>query len=173
MWSSKAFAGIVLGLSLLLAGCGFQPLYGQHQAAVGNDLAAVRVLPIEGRPGQTLRNHLIDATAGADVPKLYELKVILDKAQTTQLLRRDDTASRAETTLTARYELIFLGDGTQKGKRLLTDNATARAAYNMFDGQYASVVAERDSEDRAARMLAEQIRQAVAVVLARRNGRGE
>jgi LPS-assembly lipoprotein len=56
---SLLFAGI--GLTAILSGCGFKPLYG---TAGGRDipaeLAKVEILPISDRSGQILRNGLID-----------------------------------------------------------------------------------------------------------------
>ena len=60
MWWSRRFAATVL--LALLAGCGFEPLYGlsgRSEPSVVAALAGVHVAPIPDRIGQQLRNDLL------------------------------------------------------------------------------------------------------------------
>jgi LPS-assembly lipoprotein len=54
-------AASVIFLVAGLAGCGFEPLYGERKdVSVVGELAAVRIAPIPDRAGQILRNFLLD-----------------------------------------------------------------------------------------------------------------
>ena len=59
LWS-KSLA--VIAVAILLAGCGFRPLYGTigEDLPVTTQLAQIRIAAIPDRIGQKLRNFLLD-----------------------------------------------------------------------------------------------------------------
>src|SRR6202000_1223226 len=69
----------VIAGCVLLAGCGFHPMYGHSLAPA---LASIYVEPIAERDGYELRNSLIDAlqSDGDKAGKLYNLKVTLNES---------------------------------------------------------------------------------------------
>jgi LPS-assembly lipoprotein len=155
-----------------LAGCGFQPVYGPYSAApvVNEDMAAIRVATIEDRMGQQLRLLLEERLQGGRPPikPSYTLTVKTSTGYTDSGIRRDDTATRARVTVEASYT-VHARD--QEGI-LTSGRARSIAAYDLLEANYASVIAERDAQNQAAREIADQIvAQVASYFTARRNGR--
>ena len=146
----------------LLGGCGFRSLYARR-GAVPEELKRIRILSIGDRIGQILRNTLMDRMTPHGVPEAprYALSVTLETLDKKLSLRKDNTPSRTNRTVTAKYHLQDL---EQKGSpSVLANTAQAVVRYNILEAQYATVVAERDAEGRAARFLADEIVNRLAV----------
>lgn len=163
----RAAAALALGLAVLLAGCGFEPLYGKRQGERGTtaDLAAVEVGPIPDRLGQQVRNRLLDLLTprgGRERPR-YRLDVLLKQEKTGVLVESDDTASRINLTLSADFALIDL----QSRQRIFDGRTRTIAAYNITRADYANLVAERDATRRAAESVADEITDRIAVFFKR------
>lgn len=161
-WSRTAAALLLLAL----AGCGFRPLYGETgpESPADERLAAVAVEPIEERMGQLLRNALLLrlTPAGEPARPFYRLSVDLDRRVTRFAYRQDETPTRARMSVVAAY---LLNDGGA-GKPLTAGTARAIVSWDLRDANYATVTAERDAEDRAARLLAEAIKTRLGVYFA-------
>jgi LPS-assembly lipoprotein len=152
------------------AGCGFQPLYGTaglNGSPVGTDLAAIYVEPISERSGYELRNYLLDllnARPRSDGAR-YRLKVVLSEETEGVAIRPNATITRYNYRLNAHYQLFPIGQTAPEK----SGNARSLTAYNVALSPYATVTAERDAKDRAARDAAERIRTELAVYF---RGRG-
>ena len=150
----------------VLGGCGFRPLYGRNsvsgRAEVRDALAGLRVRSIPDRQGQRLRQILREklATSGAASP--YELDVKLSQQVQELGVRRDSTTSRANVIFTAALTVL------ESGQRVFTDNVQAIVSYNILDDQYATVASQSDAEDRALRMVGDDIKTRLAVYFDRR-----
>jgi LPS-assembly lipoprotein len=143
-------AGLAMGL--VLAACGFHPMYGR--SSLEPQLASIYVEPIAERDGYELRNTLIDLlqTDGESAGKAYRLKVTLNESSQGIELQNDTTISRYNNTLNVRYTLTdasgnVLTSGTQK----------EMSAYNVVQSPYATLVAAQDSTKRAAQDMAQRI----------------
>lgn len=152
------------GLAGGLTGCGFRPLYGRGPAedALRAELATVAVARIPERSGQLLRNALERRLerAGGGRPKLYTLSVALEERIEELGVERDNTAARANLYMTARFVLA------RDGRRLLSGTSQSIAAYNILAQPYATVISQKDSRERAAEQLAEDIVRRLAVFFA-------
>lgn len=150
-----------------VAGCGFRPLYGRHEDNYGNavsdQLALVRITPIGDRAGLLLRNHLFDRMTprGSPSAPLYELEVTLSNASQSVILRKDATATRANLTLSASFNLTTLGSGTPV--TVMSDMARSVVSYDILDAQFATVSAEKNAQERAVHELASDIVNRLAV----------
>lgn len=140
--------------AVLLGACGFQPLYGSG-AATAPALKAVRVAEIPGRAGFALRNSLIrELRIDGEEPARHELRIRLEESAEGLAIQRDDTITRYNYRLAARYQLVSIAD-----ESVLTEGqAVGIAAYNVVDSQFATLIARRDVETRAARDIATDIR---------------
>jgi LPS-assembly lipoprotein len=157
--------------SLLIAGCGFRPLYGTGDTGagqgVGTELASIYVEPLSERVGYELRNNLLDLmnaqsrTEGA----AYRLKLNLREELTGVAIRPNASITRYNYTLIVHYDLLPAG----KSDPAHSGNARSLAAYNVALSPYATVTAERDAKDRAARDIAERIRTELAVYFRQRS----
>ncbi len=163
----RAGAAAVILVLASLAGCGFQPLYAPSQdddnPAVDN-LAATRILPLRDRLGQQLHNLLRDRLNPGGQPSMpaYLLEVELSKRITELGIRKDETATRANLTMTARFKL----HDVESKAVLLRSRSVSVNSYNILDALYATTVAEDDAVRRALRELADDIRLRLAVYFA-------
>ncbi|MFA7431079.1 MAG: LPS assembly lipoprotein LptE [Rhodospirillaceae bacterium] len=153
---------------VVLSGCGFRPLYGKHSDAPGlaAELATVAVAPMPDRSGQLLRNAIEQRLerAGAGQAKVYTLVIDLVETGGSLGLGKDATSSRSSLALTTTFEL------RRDGKVLFSGASAYTAAYNMLEEQYATIISERDSRDRAVNQIADDITRRLAVFLGNRPG---
>ncbi|MEM7398010.1 MAG: hypothetical protein AAF354_03615 [Pseudomonadota bacterium] len=172
MWSrSRAFVALAVAAlaGLLLAGCGFQPLYGTNSttasgARLTEAMAAVDVQPIPGRVGQKVRNELIFANTGGGqaAPPRYKLSIALKERDIQQLVQVTGSAQGQVYQLQATYKLTDIASGRviHEGK------AISRAPYTRFQEVFANVRARYDAEDRAAKTVSDSIKSQLASYLA-------
>jgi LPS-assembly lipoprotein len=137
--------------AVLLAGCGFHPMYG---STLEPQLTAIYVEPIAERDGYELRNQLIDLlhSDGSKAGKRYILKVTLNETSQGIALRNDATITRYNQTLDAHYVLT-----DARGTVLTEGDQTNLSAYNVAGSPYATLAAAQDSSKRAAQDIAERI----------------
>ena len=135
----------------VLAGCGFQPMYGP---GLSPQLSSIYVEPIAERDGYELRNTLIDAlhSDGDKAGKLYSLKVTLNENSQGIALQNDATITRYNNLLVAHYALSDM-----RGNVLTTGSQTELSAYNVVQSPYATLTAQQDASKRAAQDVAERI----------------
>ncbi len=127
-------------------------------------LAATRIQPISGRTGQQLHNLLRDRLnpRGQSTTPAYLLDINVSKSITELGVRKDETATRANLTMTATFTLR----SAETNKALLSSKAIAVSSYNILDALYATTVAENDAVKRSLRELADEIRLRLAVYFA-------
>jgi LPS-assembly lipoprotein len=156
-----------LSLTLLLAGCGLQPLYsGGGGGPVAQSLRSVAVAPIEGRSGWLVRTALEDRLGvPAGGAAAYRLEVVLDDDITGFGIRSDDAVTRERRTLRARYRLVDAAKGTV----VLDATAASDAGIDVVGSEYATVAAEQTALERLSKEIADQIVTRVALY-ARRSG---
>jgi LPS-assembly lipoprotein len=162
-----------LALAGLAAGC-FQPLYGDRDmvggAGLGNKLAGVDVLPIRtpngtplARIGVNVRNDLMyDLTGGgsASAPT-HRLEITLNIRQLQVIV--DINTARPDVQnfgIDANYTLTDL----RTGKKVITGQTFSRVSYNIPGQQqrFAGARGLRDAEDRAAKVIADNIKSRLA-----------
>ena len=143
---------------LLLTGCGFSPIYGNHGGATDTPVAKalndVQIANIPDREGQFLRNHLIDRLYfnGRPTQPQARLEVALTHYTRDFGILENATASRAEWNQTAQYTLKALD-----GRTLLTGRAKSAVGYSKLNAQYGALAAEQTAQERALREIGEQI----------------
>jgi LPS-assembly lipoprotein len=173
---TKKMTRIVAALALagLTAGC-FQPLYGDRalvgsSSGVGAKLGDVDIAPIDSpngtrlaRVGVNLRNELIfGLTGGGSVASaLYRLDIKL--TSTSMQVIVDINTARPDIQnygIDATYKLTDL----RTGKPVINGATFSRVSYNIPGQQqrFAGDRGLRDAEDRAAKVIAENIRSRLA-----------
>ena len=150
---------LLLAFSLLLAGCGLQPVYtgGQQGEAMGL-IGAVEVGPIPDKAGFLVRDRLLQRMPAAESPR-YRLDVVLDDNIIGFGVRGDNSIIRERRTLRARYRLVEVGTD----RVLLDTTATADAGIDVVSSEYAVVAAEATALERLAQDIADQIVARVAL----------
>lgn len=164
-------AVLVLGTALVsLSACGFRPLYGTASLPQGAEIAfaGVRIDPIRAtndsdRIGYLVNDAVTEALhrPGTTAPIKHVLKIVLADERRGLAIQDDASITRYNYRLSADWSLMAVGSETV----LASGRAETTASYNVVDQQYATLVARRDAEERAAREVAEQIKVRVAVAL--------
>jgi len=156
---------VSLGLLLVLAGCGLQPMYaGGGNGAVAQGLARIDVSAIEGRAGWLVRNALVDrlgVAGGSGSGPRYRLDVRLDDQLAGFAVLSDDTIGRERRTLRARYQLVDLGSG----KVVYDATAGSDAGIDVVSSEYATIAAEQTALENLAKDVADRIVTSIALEL--------
>jgi len=151
-----------LTLAGIAGGCGFHPLYGDTGTTAGtrDKLAAIYVDPIPNRLGYELRNQLIDLfdSSGRASHDSFRLHITVGQKSEGVALQNDAAITRYNDTLTIHYELT-----DRNGKLVTTGEESGISAYNVVASPYATLIAQRDADTRAAYDIAYRIRTDLAV----------
>ncbi len=156
----------VLALAGALGGC-FQPMYGQSTlfgagAKLRDEMRQVEVLEIQGRVGQEIRNDLIfELTGGQGNPvgAPYKLAMTITSGSQTPLV--DVTSGRA-TSETVVLDVTYRVLDVANDRVVLTEKALARISLDRSQQRFAAIRAVRDAQNRAAKLVAQQIRSRLA-----------
>lgn len=141
---------------LMLAGCGFTPLYGAAQGGGIAGLSATEVSVPDTRAGYLLREAITDTFAIGGAPQ-YRLETDIE-AQRLALGRRvDDTATRYELRHIVRYRLTPLAGG-----RVFDGEVSVSTTYADAEQPYAGVIAMQDAQARLASDAARRIHRDLA-----------
>lgn len=158
----------VLGLVFFISACGFQPLYvekkhsnawyfgGDFDTSISEEMAQVKVEPIEERFGQIIRNELLDNLTPRGVPShpKYRLFVELkEKSIVQQALRNDITATREQ----VKYTVEYIMTNAAEGKELVRGNSVSYASYDIMSNPYSTTVASKKAEKDSANIIANDI----------------
>ena len=148
-----AFRGICLAGFILLAGCGFRPLYATaNQAGFehGVRLGQISSPEIVGEYlGEALRTRL--RIRDGQTPK-YELSLTAKERAQRLAVQIDATVTRYNYRLSARYTLTDLETGN-----IIKGAANSVTSYNIVSSQYSTLFAERTAQEKAAGLLVQEI----------------
>ena len=160
---------LAAALVLAAAGCGFQPIHGQRSEASSAALASIDIGLIADRTGQMLRNRLLQQMQprGGTTPARFGLAVTLSESLQDLAIRKDETATRANLIMTARFSVTSRADG----KGLFNDSVQSANSYNILTSDFATLSAREDARRRAVQQLATGIKQRLSVWLVQTGGR--
>lgn len=149
-------------LAAATAGCGFRPLHGQGGGGASRQLAKIQIAQIPDRIGQKLHNLLLQRLTPKGPPARpdYVLSVSVNETKQSLAIRRDETATRANLTVTAAFSL-----SQSIGKGVFVGRAVSINSYNILQSDFATLSTENDARDRALRVLAQEIRGRIAAAL--------
>jgi len=154
-------------LALSLAGC-FQPMYADRSVTGGTGtnlrdaMRDVEVVAIDGRIGQEVRNDIIfELTGGAGNPSGAPYRLNM-KVSTNAYSAIIDPSSGLPQTETVALDVSYSLKDFANDRVVFTSIATARVSIDRTQQRYARVRAVRDAENRAAKIVAEQVRARVA-----------
>jgi LPS-assembly lipoprotein len=174
----RAVLVLALGAALAAGACQVRPLYGTVGATgsspVAEEFSAIDIDTVEtassvdlDRVGQVLRNELIfgfrRGREGAE-PR-YRLKILIDRPLSEVGVERlADVPSAYTVTVNATYVLSEIGTG----RTVTTGRAFGSASFDFSSQRFANLRAERDAEDRAAKLVAGDIQTRLAGFFASR-----
>jgi LPS-assembly lipoprotein len=148
--------------SLALSACGFHPLYGKYgNGSADTTFRSVYIEQIPERVGYQLRSDLLDLFNAPSAPNgaQYRLKIDLKSDEKGLAVEKSASVTRYSYHLTAQYKLMRSGS-TDIIKQGTIHSLTS---YNVVQSPYATVVADKDAQDRAAQDVAERLRTELAV----------
>ena len=153
---------------LLLAGCGFRPLYGTREAdgrSTVSDLELVSITPLQDRTGQQFHNLLRNRInpRGQPVQPRHRLNVTLRESVRELALRSDETATRADLSLFADYSLVSTADNSV----VFRGSSRTINSYNILTSAFATQVSEQDARERGLRELSDEIRAQLGIYFSR------
>ncbi|WP_431856792.1 LPS assembly lipoprotein LptE [Azospirillum sp.] len=160
--------GAALGCLALLSACGFRPLYGDQGVAGGgaaDKLEMVAISNIPDRPGQILRNLLIDRFHHNDrgVQTPYRLDTRIVATEQKLALRQDASAERAQLLLNVPFRLIE----NSTGRTLFEGTSRSFVPYNVLEERYAGLVTLDHAYNRGLAEISDEITARVAMYLAK------
>ena len=126
-------------------------------------MAAVDVGTIPGRIGQRVRNELIFQSTGGGgaAPPRYRLDVSIKESIAATLVKVTGEAASNVYVLDASFVLVDV-----KTKKVILQGAShARAGFDRFPSNYSNVRAREDAENRAANVIAEDVKSRIAAFL--------
>ena len=142
---------------LLVAACGFTPMYGEGAARnVRDGLDRVAIAIIPDQEGVYLRNRLIDQFYRGGYPSdpAYDLRVAKIQETITDLdITIDSEATRQQIRLNTTMTLV----DRKTGQAVLTRNLRAISSSNILGSQFTNRVSEQDAREAALADLARQI----------------
>lgn len=157
-------AGSYLVIGLLLASCGFHPLFSSHEndgPSVAADFQNVRVATIESRSGQVLRNDLIDTLTpqGEPARPIYTLTIRLEEPLQNQnyAFQRNNSVTNVNYTVIAYWALL-----DKNGTAILSSTSSASELYAMSNSQYATTVSAQNTRDQVVMEISQDIRNKLA-----------
>jgi LPS-assembly lipoprotein len=154
-------------LAAVLGGCMFQPMYAQTPllgsgASLRDALRDVEVASIQGRIGNELRNDLIYELTGGEgnqVDAPFRLTLVANVSSFSPVI---DTESGRPVAEMVSFDVTYKLHDVVRDRTVLTEQALARVSIDRSQQRFANVRAIRDAENRAAKVVAEQIRSRLA-----------
>lgn len=158
---------VILAACLVLAACGFQPLYatrGGGPATTQAELASVTVAEQSSRLGQLVRNEILSTIApvGQEAETRYVLE-LLPRAAEEVTIRAFDTGVLRRA---IRVEVAFRLRRVGSGEELYAGRTFSQASYDRTDTPFADMQARITAEERAAKEVGTDIATRLAAFFA-------
>jgi LPS-assembly lipoprotein len=166
-----ALSASLAGAGLALAGCGWEPLYGDPQTGpAAAELRAIKVNPIPERIGQLLeidlRNWL--NPTGIPTPSRYVLNTTLQYSLSSLGIQSQGTATLGQIDVHSTSKL----NDIRTGRELLQFSLHDQNSFELNPNQYSTVVGEQDAGLRTIAELRRQIVFHLAMFMEKRIAEG-
>lgn len=137
---------------LILAACGFEPVYGTGKSAT-NLPNQIAVEVKQGRAAFELRERLQNRLGRAVADAPYYLSYTLTISEDDLIISSDEEITRYNLSGKAAYQVRNAGTGGM----LFTDTVYANAAYSATSQTFPTRIAEQDAYTRLVQSLADQM----------------
>lgn len=162
---SRLATTLVMVAALVLAGCGYRPMYGSSATSPGvaGSLSSISIPEPTDRTGQLIRNELISSMQTGRGEDKYMLNLTTTLADNGVILDKQPSVGRQAILITTSYELVDRSTG-----KILTKGTTfARVPYDVVRQPFADMQAQKDATERAAREVGADIRTRLAAYFAK------
>ena len=139
---------------LIFTSCGYEPIYSKN-ANTNKELLSISVQNIKNRPGQILRNTLLNQLnpERERVITKYRLIVEIFESKSSLAYRRDMSATRTDLKVTANYLLKDI----KNGEILLKQEAKSISSFDVVESVYATLIAEKDVREKNLKVISNDI----------------
>ena len=138
----------------IFTSCGYEPIYSKN-ANTNKELLSISVQNIKNRPGQTLRNTLLNQLNPERdrVITKYRLIVEISENKSSLAYRKDMSATRTDLNVTANYLLKDI----KNGEILLKQEAKSISSFDVVESVYATLIAEKDVREKNLKVISNDI----------------
>ena len=138
----------------IFTSCGYEPIYSKN-ANTNKELLSISVQNIKNRPGQILRNTLLNQLnpERERVITKYRLIVEISESKSSLAYRRDMSATRTDLKVTANYLL----EDIKNGEILLKQEAKSISSFDVVESVYATLIAEKDVREKNLKVISNDI----------------
>ena len=134
--------------------CGYEPIYSKN-INTNKELLSISIKNIKNRPGQILRNTLLNQLnpEGERVIIKYRLIIKISENKTNLAYRRDMSATRQDLEVTAKYLL----KNAKNEEILLKRETNSISSYDVVESVYATLIAENDARKKNLEVISDDI----------------
>ncbi len=156
----------LLGFSLFLGSCGYQPLYGTATSGVqvASQLESVSVEQQKTRTGQLVRNEILSSIGagrvGTDTRYQLKFSTSSNKKNTARSFNTDTTRK------SFRLSVSFTLSDTSGGKIVLKGQTFADISFDETVAAFSDYQAKINAEEKAAKQVGSDIHTRLAVYFA-------
>ena len=138
----------------IFTSCGYEPIYSKN-ANTNKELLSISVQNIKNRPGQILRNTLLNQLnpERERVITKYRLIVEISESRTDLAHRKDMSSTRTDLEVTANYLLKDI----KNGEILLKQEAKSISSFDVVESVYATLIAEKDVREKNLKVISNDI----------------
>ena len=138
----------------IFTSCGYEPIYSKN-ANTNKELLSISVQNIKNRPGQILRNTLLNQLnpERERVITKYRLIVEISESKSSLAYRKDMSATRTDLKVTANYLLKDI----KNGEILLKQEAKSISSFDVVESVYATLIAEKDVREKNLKVISNDI----------------
>ena len=138
----------------IFTSCGYEPIYSKN-ANTNKELLSISVQNIKNRPGQILRNTLLNQLnpERERVITKYRLIVEIFQSKSSLAYRKDMSATRTDLKITANYLLKDI----KNGEILLKQEAKSISSFDVVESVYATLIAEKDVREKNLKVISNDI----------------
>ena len=138
----------------IFTSCGYEPIYSKN-ANTNKELLSISVQNIKNRPGQILRNTLLNQLnpERERVITKYRLIVEISESKSDLAYRKDMSSTRTDLEITANYLLKDI----KNGEILLKQDVKSISSFDVLESVYATLIAEKDVREKNLKVISNDI----------------
>ena len=125
----------------IFTSCGYEPIYSKN-ANTNKELLSISVQNIKNRPGQILRNTLLNQLNPERERVITKYRLIVEISE-----------SRKDLNVTANYLLKDI----KNGEILLKQEAKSISSFDVVESVYATLIAEKDVREKNLKVISNDI----------------
>ena len=138
----------------MFSSCGYKPIYSKN-VNTNKELLSISIKNIKNRPGQILRNTLLNQLNPERERVIIKYRLIIELSESSTSLgyRRDMSATRTDLEVTAKYLL----KNVKNDEIILKEDVKSISSFDVVESVYATLVAEKDAREKSLKIISDNI----------------